>query len=141
MRSGELKIAQPSVTDFFAEINTDALTESLKLSFNEQLQNPTVRGKFEAESTRFESTTALSEIRKELAQRQEIPSVPRDNANKETLSEALPLQNTYDFLDTPAAIEAKGEAKLGQTHLIGDLADFNEWIDTIDFASTTSIHS
>ena len=37
MRSDELKIAQPSVTDFFAEINTDALTESLKLSFNEQL--------------------------------------------------------------------------------------------------------
>ena len=107
MRSDELKIAQPSVTDFFAEINTDALTESLKLSFNEQLQNPTVREKFEAESTRFESATALSEIRKELAQRQEIPSVPRNNANKETLSEALPLQNTYDFLDTPAAIEAE----------------------------------
>lgn len=64
-----------------------------------------------------------------------------DNANKKTLSEVLPLQNTYDFLDTPAAIEARKEAELGQTHLIGDLADFNEWIDTIDSASTTSIHS
>ena len=51
------------------------------------------------------------------------------------------MQNTYDFLDTPAAIEAREEAELGQIHLIGDLADFNEWIDTIDFASTTSIHS
>ena len=64
-----------------------------------------------------------------------------DNANKKTLSEVLPLQNTYDFLDTPAAIEAREEAELGQTHLIGDLADFNEWIDTIDSVSTTSIHS
>ena len=51
------------------------------------------------------------------------------------------MQNTYDFLDTPAAIEAREEAELGQTHLIGDLADFNEWIDTINSASMTSIHS
>ncbi|WP_276750905.1 hypothetical protein [Limosilactobacillus ingluviei] len=137
MRSDELKITHQSVTDFFAEINTDALTERLKLSVNEQLQNPTVYGEFEAESTRLESAIALSKTRKELAQRQEIPSVPRDK----TLSEALPLQNTYDFLDTPAAIKAKEEAELGQTHLIGDLADFNEWIDTIDSASTPSIHS
>lgn len=141
MRIDELKITQQSVTDFFAEINTDALTKSIKLSINEQLQKPTVRGKFEAESTRLASAIALSKTRKELAQRQEIPSVPRDNANKETLSEVLPLQNTYDFLDTSAAIEAREEAELGQTHLIGDLADFNEWIDTIDSASTTSIHS
>ena len=141
MRSDKLTIPQPSVTDFFAEINTDALTESLKRSFNEQLQKPTVREEFEAESTRLESAIALSKTRKELAQRQEISSVPRNNANKETLSETLPLQNTYDFLDTPAAIEAREEAELGQTHLIGDLADFNEWIDTIDSANTTSIHS
>lgn len=141
MRIDKLKIIQQSVTDFFDEINTDALTGSQKLSVNEQLQKPTVRKKFEAESTRLESTTALSENRKELAQRQEISSAPRiehgDNTNKEKLSEALPL----DFLDTPAAIEAREEAELGKTHLIGDLADFNEWIDTIDSASTTSIHS
>ena len=49
------------------------------------------------------------------------------------------MQNTYDFLDTTAAIEAREEAELGQTHLIGDLADFSEWIDTIDSASLTSI--
>lgn len=70
MRNDELKITQQSVTDFFAEINTDALTESLKLSVNEQLQKPTVRGEFEAESTRLESATALSETRTKLAQRQ-----------------------------------------------------------------------
>ena len=51
------------------------------------------------------------------------------------------MQNTYDFLDTSVAIEAREEAELGQTHLIGDLANFNEWIDTIDSASTISIHS
>lgn len=37
----------------------NALTESLKLSFNEQPQRPTFRGEFEAESTRLESATPL----------------------------------------------------------------------------------
>lgn len=35
------------------------------------------------------------------------------------------------FLDTPEAIEAKKEAESGQTHLIGNLDDFNKWVDTI----------
>ena len=36
MRIEDLNITQQSVNDFFDEIDTDALVESLKLSFNEQ---------------------------------------------------------------------------------------------------------
>lgn len=35
MRIEDLNITQQSVNDFFDEIDTDALVESLKLSFNE----------------------------------------------------------------------------------------------------------
>lgn len=35
------------------------------------------------------------------------------------------------FLDTPEAIEAKKEAESGQTHLIGNLDNFNKWVDRI----------
>lgn len=37
-----------------------------------------------------------------------------------------------NFLDSPEALAAKREAESGKTTRIGDLKDFDEWIDHLD---------
>ena len=36
-----------------------------------------------------------------------------------------------DFLNSPEALQAKGEAEEGKVKTIGTLADFEKWLDTI----------